>query len=134
MAGLTLDTGALIAAERGDDRVWAYLRGAKAKRVIATIPAPVLAQAWRGGARGARLAMLLGASIVEILDEDRAKAIGELCGETGTSDIVDASVIVSAASRRDTVLTGDPEDLRALAAIAGRVRIVGLADLGDPRR
>ena len=60
MTGFTLDTGALIALERAEERVTALLH-----RVLATpdavihIPAGVLAQAFRGGTRQARLARLL---------------------------------------------------------------------------
>lgn len=48
MAGLTYDTGALIAAERGDQAIWGLHRPALQRGNAPTVPAGVLAQAWRG--------------------------------------------------------------------------------------
>jgi hypothetical protein len=53
--GVTYDTGALVAADRGERRQWARHRALLARRDIPTVPAPVLAQAWRGGSRQALL-------------------------------------------------------------------------------
>lgn len=80
------------------------------------IPAGVLAQAWRDGARQAQLARLVAdpATHVEPLDEPSAKAAGTLCGRSGTSDVVDASVALVARLRRARVMTSDPDDLRRL--------------------
>ena len=81
------------------------------------VPAGALAQVWRDRQRQVLLARLLkqkGVDVVE-LTEQAAKASGELCGRAGTSDVVDASVIVCAQERRDgTVLTSDPTDVRHL--------------------
>ena len=57
--GLTLDTGALLALERGDSRVRALLRRALERGLPLSVPAGVVAQAWRGGPRQARVARLL---------------------------------------------------------------------------
>ncbi len=114
LPGLTLDTGALIAADRDDRRFWAFWKEAERRDIDVTVPAAVLAQAWRGG-RNARMAMLLAACVTEQLDEPLAKATGVLCGRSRTCDIVDATVIVSAAERGDDVLTSDAGDLRTLA-------------------
>jgi len=80
------------------------------------VPAGVLAQVWRGGARQQPLAALLSEPFVEVvpLDEAAAKAAGELCGRQGTDDIVDASVALCARITWSTVITGDPDDLRRL--------------------
>lgn len=115
MAGLTLDTGALIAAERGDRRFWAFWKEALRREVDVTVPAPVVAQVWRGG-REARLAMLLAGCRIDNLDAALAKQTGVLCGRSGTADVVDAFVVISAGRRRDDILTSDPEDLHRLAA------------------
>lgn len=120
MAGLTLDTGALIAAERGDRRFWAFWKEALRREVEVTVPAPVLAQVWRGG-REARLAMLIGGCRVESLNAALAKQTGVLCGRSGTADVVDAFVVVSAGSRRDDILTSDPDDIQRLASFEPRV-------------
>ena len=55
MGGVTYDTGALVAAERNNRRMWALHAGYLAEEVIPAVPAPVLAQAWRGGSRQASL-------------------------------------------------------------------------------
>ena len=126
MAGLTLDTGALIAADRGDRRFWTYWKEAERRDVDLTVPAAVLAQAWRG-ARNARMARVLEACVVEDLDYFIARDSGLLCGRSRTDDVVDASVIVGAARRGDDVLTSDPHDLAHLAAMTPGVgRILDL--------
>jgi hypothetical protein len=117
LTGFTLDTGALIALERAEGRVTALLH-----RVLATpdavihIPAGVLAQAFRGGARQVRLARLLKhpqTSVVP-LDEVVAQVIGLLLGARGADDVIDASVVVCARRYRQPVVTGDARDLRRL--------------------
>jgi len=120
VAGLTLDTGALIAAERGERRFWAFWKEALRRQIEVTVPAPVLAQVWRGGQQ-ARLAMMLGGCRIENLDAALAKQTGALCGRSGTKDVVDACVVVSAGRRRDDILTSDPDDLRRLASFEPRV-------------
>ena len=113
--GLTLDAGALIAADRNDRQVWAYLRETLIRGSEATVPTAVIVQAWRGP-RSANLARLLAACAIDSLDEATARAGGELCGRSATADAIDAVVIVGAARRGDAVLTSDPGDLAALAA------------------
>ena len=96
-----------------------------ARGIVPFIPAPVLAQAWRGS-RQARLAQLVNACFIDPLDEPLAKTAGELCGHSKTADIVAATVVASAASRRDAVLTSDPRDLRRLAAHTPGIEIIKL--------
>ncbi len=116
MPGVTLDTGALIAIERADRRMQALLDEAHAAGLPIDIPAGSLAQAWRAGPRQARLARTVRLSNVTVpaLDEPRAKAAGILCGQRGTSDAIDASVVLNARQRGHTVITSDPSDLRRL--------------------
>ena len=115
-SGLTLDTGALLALERGDARVRALLQRAIENRLSLAIPAGVVAQAWRGGPRQARVARLLSDSDVEVtsLDDVTARAVGLLCGRSGHSDIVDVHVALLARERRHHVVTSDPDDLRSV--------------------
>jgi hypothetical protein len=44
--GITYDTGALIAADRAERRIWARHRALLALGEVPTVPAPVLAQSW----------------------------------------------------------------------------------------
>ena len=48
-AGIVLDTGALIALERGDKRMIALLHRALAQGRAFRVPAGVVGQAWRNG-------------------------------------------------------------------------------------
>lgn len=118
MKGLTLDAGALIALERRDRRVAALLSVAQSHRLEIAVPTGVIGQVWRGGARQALLARLLGADDVDlvVLDAETARASGVLCGRAGTADVIDASVALCARAREHKVLTSDPEDLLALDA------------------
>ena len=58
---------------------------------------------------------------VEPVDDRRARAAGQPCGVTGTSDIIDASVVPCARARGHAVMTSDEGDLRRLDA---KVRLV----------
>ncbi|MGH9185233.1 MAG: twitching motility protein PilT [Acidimicrobiales bacterium] len=118
--GITYDTGALVAADRGDRCMWARHRALLTGRVVPLAPAPVVAQAWRGGSRQARLARLLRGCDVDDLDDHQARSIGELLGKAGTADIVDACVVEGALRRRDLVVSSDLEDLMTLATAVNR--------------
>jgi predicted nucleic acid-binding protein len=115
-SGITLDTGALIALDRGDKRMIALLHQALAQGRVFRVPSGVVGQAWRNGRLQVTLARFLRAEEVEIvpLDEQLARTCGELCGATNTSDIIDASVVILARERREAILTSDPDDLRRL--------------------
>lgn len=116
MSGATLDTGALIALERGSRRMIALIQLAQSEGATLAVPAGVVAQAWRGGARQARVARLLDAPITEVvpLDDLSARLVGVICGQVGVADVVDVSVVVCARERGHAVVTSDPEDLRAI--------------------
>ena len=118
--GITYDTGALIAADRAERRVWARHRALLALREVPTVPAPVLAQSWRGGGRQALLARLLAGCDLEALDDGQARAVGSLAARAAATDIVDACVVEGAIRRRDLVVSSDPDDLQAIAAAASR--------------
>ena len=116
--GVTLDAGALIAIERGNRRMQALLERVASRRLAIAVPAAALGQVWRGSPRQARLTRLLNATRVEVvpLDDLTARAAGVLCGRAGTSDVVDASVVLCARERGHTVVTSDVGDLARLDA------------------
>lgn len=131
MAGVTLDTGALIAAERNDRRFWVWWKWQTSRGVVATVPSPVVAQAWRSG-REVRIAIVLGGCREVAMDATSSRRTGELCAAAKSADVVDAFVVRGAADRREDVLTSDPGDLFVLAAHAPGVgRIRTLDDLGS---
>ena len=115
-AGITLDAGALIALDRGDKRLIALLDRALAQRLKLRVPSGVVGQAWRDGRIQVTLARFLRIDEVEIipLDDQLARACGELCGATETADIIDASVVILARLRGDHIVTSDPRHLRRL--------------------
>ena len=105
MGGVTYDTGALVAAERNNRLMWALHAGYLAEEVIPTVPAAVLAEAWRGGSRQASLSRLLRLCDTEPMSENLAKDVGVLAGRSGHDDIVDVSVVEGAVRRGDAVVT-----------------------------
>jgi hypothetical protein len=123
--GVTLDTGALLALERGDGRMLALLQLLARRGGRIRVPAGVAGQAWRGGARQAVLARLFSSPQVELpsLDLAMARACGELCAASGTADVIDASVVVVAREHRHAIVTSDVADLRRLDPSARLERI-----------
>lgn len=117
-SGVTLDAGALIAFDRNERDVVTLLARVLERGLAVAVPAGAVGQAWRDGSRQARLATLLASAEVEIeaLDDRRARASGQLCGVSGTRDVIDASVILCARERAHAVVTSDVGDLRRLDA------------------
>lgn len=109
------DAGLLIAADRGVREVWADHRVVLETGVPPTTTAPVVAQVSRDGSRQSLLSRLLrGCSIVDLASHD-AHEVGALLGRAGGSDVVDAHVVLIASRvAPTTVLTSDPEDIKAL--------------------
>jgi AmiR/NasT family two-component response regulator len=116
MSGVTFDAGALIAFERNSRRVVALVARAIERRARIAVPAGVVGQVWRDGSRQVRLVRLLASAIVDVepLDDLRARQAGQLCGVAGTSDVIDASVVLCARAHGHAVLTSDVRDLRRL--------------------
>jgi len=124
MAGVTYDTGALLAAERNDRRMWALHAGLLAEEVVPTVPAPALAEAWRGGPRQASLSRLLAMCDVEPMTEDQARRVGVLAGKARHDDVVDLAVVEGAIRRGDAVVTSDADHIqRIVDAVRTRLRI-----------
>jgi hypothetical protein len=120
VTGVTYDSGALIAAERNERRMWARHRALLLRRIVPTVPAPVIAQCWRGTPRQAQLARLLAGCETETLDDTRARATGTLADRARTTDIIDAGVVEGALRRSDLIISSDEGDLAAIAAAVGR--------------
>jgi hypothetical protein len=122
--GVTYDTGALLAAERNDRRMWALHAGFLAEEVAPTVPAPVLAQAWRGGSKQASLSGLLALCEVEPMSETQARAVGRLANRSKHDDVVDLVVVEGALRRGDAVVTSDAGDLtRIVISLRERIRL-----------
>jgi predicted nucleic acid-binding protein len=123
--GITLDTGALIALERRDRRMTAIWQVAMEDGVRITVPAPVLAEWWRGQ-RGP-MAKVADGVHVEPMVRETSEAIGLVLAKLARATVVDVAVVVSAASRGDVIYTSDVHDLaRIRDALFPGVRILGV--------
>ena len=110
--GLTYDAGALIAAERRNSTMLTIHKIAVDNDITPVVPAGALAQVWEGGSgRQASLAQILKKCRVEPLDESLAKKVGAARVRAAFNDMVDISVVVSAANRGDRIVTSDKSDI-----------------------
>lgn len=116
MAGVTLDAGAMIALDRNDRRVIVLLARAVETNSRVTISSSALAQAIRRPERQARLSRLIRQPTSDVVPLDRVDAVnvGRLLAASGTSDVVDAHVVVCARRSAQRVVTSVPNDLAAL--------------------
>jgi methyl coenzyme M reductase alpha subunit len=120
-----LDTGALIAIDRGDRRMLALLEAARDARVRLSVTAPVIAQAWHDGSRQARLAAFLKQPALDVaaFAATDARAVGQLATMCRHADVIDVHVVLLARQRRQAVVTSDPDDVRK---VDPRVMIVAV--------
>jgi hypothetical protein len=117
------DAGALVAFDHGDRRMWARHRLALEEGRDIHLPAIVVGQAWRDAGRQVPLAMALAGCRVDPVGLDASKAAGVLCGRAGTSDVVDATVVVMAAALRAIIWTSDLRDMTTLADKCGAMPV-----------
>lgn len=122
--GLTFDTGALIALERGERRMRAISLDARRSGALVTVPAPVLIEWWRNGPRQRDI---LQAILVEPTTKRLAKLAGEAIAAVPGATPIDALVMASAAQRGDVVYTSDFEDLDQLRAHFPSVRVLSVS-------
>lgn len=111
-----LDTGALIALERGKERAMRFLRLAELGRARLVVPHPVLAEWWRGRT-DAREELLASTRIVASVEAAKSAgtALATLRGvHAGLT--IDAVVVATAAVLDAVVLTSDPRDFERLGA------------------
>ena len=114
---LILDAGALIGIDRGDRRVIGLIAlGRRAGAELVTT-APVVAQAWRDGARQVSLAGALPMIDVRSVGLDDCRQAGQRLAAARQSDAIDALVALLA-QPSDQILTSDPTDMKSLLAAA----------------
>ena len=125
MAGrLILDSGAVIAWQRGRLDVRARIAQASRHQVALVIPAVVVAECVRGGPGDALIHRLLRGGHVPSISMRTALQAGRLLGEAGMRATVDALIVAEALSDTPSViLTSDPDDLKALVGDRDHVRI-----------
>src|ERR1700722_15008668 len=124
MAGLTLDSGALIGLERRRHRIRRVFATAVRDNVRVTVPAAALVEWWRG--RTDLAEDILAAVDVEPVDEALARAAGEALAAIPSATAVDAVVMASAARRGDVVYTSDFDDLTRLQRYFRAVRVLAV--------
>lgn len=113
------DAGALVAFDRNDRRMWLRHRLALEEDREIRMPAVVVGQAWRDGRGQTRLAQALAGCRVDPVGLDTSKAAGTLCGRAATADVIDATVVVTAAALGAIIWSSDVSDIEALAAHSG---------------
>ena len=125
MTGLTFDAGGLIALDRNDRRVVVLLARAAQTNAPIIVPATALSQAIRRPERQVRLARLVRQPSTSVVALDRVDAtnVGRLLAASGTSDTVDAHVVICARRARQPVVTSDPDDLSKLDPDLALVRL-----------
>jgi len=129
---IVLDAGALIALDRGDREVLSRLQIAFKTGDEVQVPAGVIGQVWRDPNLHVLLSRTLRRCDEVPLDGALARSSGRLCGQTGTSDVIDASVAVAVAESRHRdnrviLLTSDPADVRTLlSALRTNAEIVSV--------
>lgn len=99
--------------------MWLLHRRLLERDVRPTLSTVVLGQVWRGGPQ-AQLSRLLRGCRIQPLSELEARSAGAALAASGSSDLVDAAVVVTALAREDLIVTSDPDDLRRLASATGR--------------
>jgi hypothetical protein len=124
VTALVLDAGALVAVDRGDRPMMARLAAAQQHGLELRSNAMVVAQVWRDRqGRQASLARLLRAVDVRAISHEDGRRAGVLLGQAGTTDPVDATVVLLARPG-DRILTSDPDDLTSLASAAGNSAVI----------
>jgi hypothetical protein len=125
MAGrLILDSGAVIAWQRGRLHVRARIARALRHGVSLVIPAVVVAECVRGGSGDALIHRLLAAAHVPSIGTRIALQAGRLLGEAGMSRTVDALIVAEAISAAPCViLTSNPDDMTALVGNRAYLRV-----------
>lgn len=115
---LILDSGAVIALSRNDDRARAVLTVAREMGAEVTVPSVVIAGTIRGASADAAVDRVLKAvGEVHAVDERTGRIAGGLLGAARSTSTIDALVVATAIDLGGgVVLTGDPVDLQALAA------------------
>jgi predicted nucleic acid-binding protein len=122
---LILDSGAVIALARRDQRALAFLARALELNVLVEIPVVVVAEVVRGGPRDAPVNRILKAvGSVPAAREVHGRIAGDLLGKAHSAATVDALVVAHAVEAGGAhVLTGDREDFARLTTFHPEVRI-----------
>lgn len=116
---LVLDSGALVALERNDRKMWRRFKAALLASQVPVTHGGVIGQVWRArGSRQTLLAKALEGIDVRPLDDQLGREAGAVLALARMNDVIDAAVVLLARDG-DQIVSSDVEDLRALAQAAG---------------
>lgn len=110
------DAGVLVAADRDDREVWADHRARLEAGLVPVTTAPVVAQVSRSPRQVQLRRFLRGCEMAAFTPEE-AHQVGGLLAKAGTSDVVDAHIVLIASGSRSTVRTSDEADLEQVSNI-----------------
>ena len=128
------DTGLLIAADCNDREVWADHRARLELGAVPVTTAPVVSQVSRSSRQVQLRLLLRGCEVVALVPEE-VHEVGELLGRAGSTDVVDAHVVVTASRRGLSVITSDAEDLGRLSdCLQARVAVHQVRARRRPRQ
>jgi predicted nucleic acid-binding protein len=120
MIEIIYDAGALITIDRDHTTTrLARHKALLARSVRVSVPTVVAAQVVRDPARqGPLMRALRGCDVIPFGEDDYAP-VGRLLAKSGTSDVVDGFVALTAARREATVITSDRAEIVALLGALG---------------
>ncbi len=116
--GLAYGSAALVGLARGDRRLWALHRAALVRGLIPVTTAGAVADATRQLHDGEPVDDVLAGVEVEVLDRERAVAVGTVAAAAGTDDLAGAA-LVELASRRNVAAVA--ERSHRLAEVAAQL-------------
>jgi len=113
---LVLDSEGLSKAAGFDERTAAFIKTALLEQARVVVPAVTLAEVLRGGPRDASVHRVLKNFEVAVVTGEVGRAAGELLGEMGGKNAIDAIVaaVARSASGPVVLLTSDVDDLMRL--------------------
>jgi hypothetical protein len=111
------DAGVLVAADRGERRVWAEHRVRLEAGQVPLVSTPVVAQVSRAPNQVQLRRLLRGCEVVPFAEADAHQA-GVLLGKSRTTDVEDASVAALAIRRDADIVTGDASHIVRLLSVA----------------
>jgi hypothetical protein len=124
VTSIILDAGAFVAVDRNDRAMIARLLAASRHGIALRTNAMVVSQVWRDPrGRQVQLATLLRAVDVRAIEPRTGQEAGALLGLAGTTDPIDATVVL-VAEHGDRIVTSDPHDIGTLVIAVKRHVIV----------
>jgi predicted nucleic acid-binding protein len=123
---LVIDSGGLSAIAAKEEVARRILRRAVLSGATVVVPTVGIAESTRAGPADAEINRFLKTvDAIVPLDEPIARAAGALRHATRIRDVADAAVVATADSvPSSAILTSDPSDLRRLALVRSRTKIV----------